>query len=54
VIFMSDDIAIRVRGLGKKYVIGGAQEQYLTMRDAIVNSVKAPFHRASSLKCSGR
>jgi lipopolysaccharide transport system ATP-binding protein len=42
---MSDDIAIRVRGLGKKYVIGGAQEQYLTMRDAIVNSVKAPFHR---------
>ena len=44
-IFMADDIAIRVRGLGKKYVIGGAQEKYLTMRDAIVNSVKAPFQR---------
>lgn len=44
-IFMTGDIAIRVKGLGKKYVIGGAQEQYLTMRDAIVNSVKAPFKR---------
>ena len=37
------NIAIRVQGLGKKYVIGGAQEQYHTLRDAIVNSVKAPF-----------
>ena len=44
-IFMTDDIAIRVRGLGKKYAIGGTQELYLTLRDAIVNSVKAPFHR---------
>ena len=42
---MTDDIAIRVRGLGKKYVIGGAQEQYYTLRDAIVNSVKTPFKR---------
>lgn len=37
--------AIRVRNLGKKYILGGHQEQYLTMRDAIVNSVKAPFRR---------
>ena len=43
-IFMTDDIAIRVRGLGKKYVIGGAQEKYLTMRDAIVNIAVAPYH----------
>jgi len=42
---MDDDIAIRVRGLGKKYTIGGSQEQYHTLRDAIVNSVKAPFKR---------
>ena len=41
----SDNIAIRVRGLGKKYTIGGPQEKYLTLRDAIVNSVKAPFKR---------
>ena len=38
-------IAIRVRNLGKKYTIGGPQEKYLTLRDAIVNSVKAPFER---------
>ena len=46
----SDIIAIRVRNLGKKYTIGGSQERYLTLRDAMVNSVKAPFkrfHRAS-------
>lgn len=42
---MSDDIAIHVRGLGKKYTIGGPQEKYHTVRDAIVNSVKAPFRR---------
>lgn len=42
---MSDDIAIRVRGLGKKYLIGGPQVKYHTFRDAIVNSVKAPVRR---------
>lgn len=42
---MSDDIAIRVRGLGKKYILGGPQERYLTFRDAIINSIKSPFHR---------
>jgi len=42
---MTDDIAIRVRGLGKKYALGGSQEKYHTLRDAIVNSVKAPFKR---------
>ena len=41
----SDNIAIRVRGLGKKYQLGGPQEKYHTLRDAIVNSVKAPFKR---------
>jgi lipopolysaccharide transport system ATP-binding protein len=45
VIFVSDNLAIRVRNLGKKYQIGGPQEKYLTLRDAIVNSVKAPFAR---------
>ncbi|MDO8871123.1 MAG: hypothetical protein Q7V05_00110 [Methanoregula sp.] len=45
----SDHPAIRVRNPGKKYTIGRPQEKYLTLRDAIVNSVKAPFrqfHRA--------
>ena len=39
----SENIALRVHNLGKKYTIGGPQENYLTLRDAIVNSVKAPF-----------
>jgi len=46
------NITIRGSNLGKKYTIGCPQEQYLTLRDAIVNSVKAPFNRASSLKSS--
>jgi len=45
---MSDDIAIQVRGLGKKYEIGGPQEKYNTFRDAIVNSVKSPFRRMAA------
>ena len=44
-VFVSDDTAIRVRGLGKKYRIGGRRELYLTFRDAITNSVRAPFRR---------
>jgi len=44
---MNDDIAIRVRGPGKKYTLGGPQEKYLTFRDAIINSVKAPFRKLS-------
>jgi hypothetical protein len=31
------NITIRVRNPGKKYTIGGPQENYLTLRDAIVN-----------------
>lgn len=45
---MTYDIAIHVRGLGKKYTIGGPQEKYLTFRDAISSSVKAPFKRILS------
>jgi len=42
------NIAIRVRNLGKKYTLGDSQERYHTLRDAVVNSVKAPFKRISS------
>jgi len=42
------NIAIRVSHLGKKYTIGGPQEKYLTFRDAIASSVKAPFRRFTS------
>lgn len=34
----SDKIAIRVSHLGRKYTIGGPQENYLTFRDAIASS----------------
>jgi len=44
----SDNIAISVKGLGKKYFIGGPKEKYHTFRDAIVNSVKSPFGRFSA------
>jgi len=46
---MTDNLAVRVRNLGKKYTIGRPQEPYHTFRDAMVNSLKAPlkvFHRA--------
>ena len=39
------NIAIRVRELDKKFTLGRPQEKYHTLRDAIVNSVKAPFKR---------
>jgi lipopolysaccharide transport system ATP-binding protein len=44
----SSKIAIRVSNLSKQYRLGGPQEPYHTLRDAIVNSLKAPlkvFHK---------
>jgi hypothetical protein len=38
----SDNLAIRVRNLGKKYTIGGPQEKYLTIRDSVVSGARAP------------
>ena len=40
-----NNIAIHVRNLAKKYQLGEPQEKYLTLRDAIFNSVKAPLKR---------
>jgi len=45
----SNHPAIRVSHLSKQYKLGGPQEPYNTLRDAIVNSLKAPmkaFHKA--------
>lgn len=41
------DIAISVKGLGKKYSLGGPREKYRTFRDAIVESIKKPIRRIS-------
>jgi lipopolysaccharide transport system ATP-binding protein len=43
------DIAIRVKGLGKKYKIGGKQERYRTFRDTLADAVLSPFRRAKGL-----
>ncbi len=39
----SDNIVIQINNLGKNYQIGGPQEQYHTLRDAIVSTIKGPF-----------
>ncbi len=40
----SRKIAIKVDHLSKQYRLGGPQEQYHTIRDAIVNSIRAPMN----------
>lgn len=45
----SNNPAIHVSHLSKQYKLGGREEPYHTLRDAIVNSLKAPmkvFHKA--------
>lgn len=42
---MTDDIAIRVNGLGKKYRISHETAPYKTLGDTITQTVKAPFRR---------
>ena len=42
---MSDDIAIRVKGLGKKYRIAHETAAYKTLGETVTNTVKAPFRR---------
>jgi lipopolysaccharide transport system ATP-binding protein len=49
-----DDIAIRVEGLSKCYRIQqGARAHYSTLRDTLVEAVRAPFHRRSSPDFAG-
>ncbi|MCL5125098.1 MAG: ABC transporter ATP-binding protein [Deltaproteobacteria bacterium] len=43
------DIAIKVEGLGKQYRLGVTPEKYYNLRDAIVNTVKAPFKKFARL-----
>jgi lipopolysaccharide transport system ATP-binding protein len=39
------DVAIRIRGLGKRYVIGAREEQHDTLRDRIAAAATRPFRR---------
>jgi lipopolysaccharide transport system ATP-binding protein len=43
------DLAVRVDGLSKQYRIGGKQEGYRTLRDAITDVFVSPFRRAKKL-----
>ena len=43
------NIVIRVDGLSKKYHIGGRQEGYRTLRDALTGALVSPFRRARRL-----
>lgn len=43
------DIAIRVENLSKHYRIGGMQEPYRTLRDALTDVFVSPFRRAGRL-----
>lgn len=40
---MEKDIAVKIEGIGKKYVIGDS-EKYLALRDIIVKAIKAPIN----------
>ncbi len=43
------DLAIRVEGLSKEYLIGRKQETYKTLRDSLSEALLSPFRRASKL-----
>lgn len=43
------DTAIRVRGIGKMYRIGGPQERYGTLRDSLVHAAKLPVRAVRNL-----
>ena len=44
---MSDPI-IQVRGLGKRYRIGGVRKPYRTLRESITDAATAPFRRRAA------
>ena len=41
--FIMTDIAIRVENLSKKYHIGRAKQRHDTLRDLMVDTLRAPF-----------
>ena len=50
---MPDDVVIKVENLSKQYRIG-VHEGYKTFRETLVDTVKAPFQRLSSLLSASR
>ncbi len=49
---MSNELAIEVEGLSKRYTLRGPQQRYYTMRDAIMQAVRSPFRRVERTESS--
>jgi len=47
---MPSDFAIRVSGLGKEYILGGAERVDESFREMLLGSLKAPFRRLKKLR----
>ncbi len=45
----STQFAIQAKGVGKRYVLGGAEQQYDTFRDLLTGIMKAPFSKYKKL-----
>lgn len=43
------EISIKAEGIGKEYVIGGAEQQYDSFRDLLGDIIKSPFQRFKTL-----
>ena len=43
------DVAIRIEGLSKRYLIGGKQKQSNRLGDQLVETIFSPFRRAGKL-----
>jgi len=41
--------AIQAQGIGKQYVLGGAEQQYDSFRDLLTGLLKAPFAKYKKL-----
>jgi ABC-type multidrug transport system fused ATPase/permease subunit len=48
------DIAIRVEGLGKQYLLGEGQESYTLLSDRLMNAMKSPLKLLSRLNGQAR
>ena len=46
---MTDEIVIRVEGLGKKYTIGHQAERYVALRDVIARAAKNAWRKTADM-----
>ena len=46
---MESNISIRAEGIGKQYVIGGAEQQYESFRELVIGIVRSPLQKFKTL-----